>query len=121
MLARSGRLPTSGDFAYEIKWDGFCGSFNRRTAARAQPARLGHDAGSSSKSRVRAAPPRRIREDGAPCDCSKNVAIPDEGFLVKPHGDCSNHPDDDNNTDERTYEVANHFRAFCLVSRAPYG
>jgi bifunctional non-homologous end joining protein LigD len=23
MLARSGRLPTSGDFAYEVKWDGF--------------------------------------------------------------------------------------------------
>jgi hypothetical protein len=23
MLARSGRLPTSGDFAYELKWDGF--------------------------------------------------------------------------------------------------
>src|ERR1051325_9076453 len=25
MLARSGRLPTSGDYAYEIKWDGFRG------------------------------------------------------------------------------------------------
>jgi bifunctional non-homologous end joining protein LigD len=23
MLARSGRLPTSGDYAYELKWDGF--------------------------------------------------------------------------------------------------
>jgi bifunctional non-homologous end joining protein LigD len=23
MLARSGRLPTSGDHAYEVKWDGF--------------------------------------------------------------------------------------------------
>jgi ATP-dependent DNA ligase len=23
MLARSGRLPTRGDFAYEVKWDGF--------------------------------------------------------------------------------------------------
>jgi ATP-dependent DNA ligase len=23
MLARSGRLPTGGDFAYEVKWDGF--------------------------------------------------------------------------------------------------
>jgi ATP-dependent DNA ligase len=23
MHARSGRLPTSGDFAYEVKWDGF--------------------------------------------------------------------------------------------------
>jgi bifunctional non-homologous end joining protein LigD len=23
MLARSGRLPTPGDFAYEVKWDGF--------------------------------------------------------------------------------------------------
>jgi ATP-dependent DNA ligase len=23
MLARSGRLPTSGDFAHEVKWDGF--------------------------------------------------------------------------------------------------
>jgi hypothetical protein len=23
MLARSGTLPTSGDFAYELKWDGF--------------------------------------------------------------------------------------------------
>ena len=23
MLARSARLPTSGDFAYEVKWDGF--------------------------------------------------------------------------------------------------
>ena len=23
MLARSGRLPTNGDFAYEVKWDGF--------------------------------------------------------------------------------------------------
>src|SRR5262245_38937467 len=23
MLARSSRLPTSGDFAYEVKWDGF--------------------------------------------------------------------------------------------------
>src|SRR6266508_6437163 len=23
MLARSGRLPMSGDFAYEVKWDGF--------------------------------------------------------------------------------------------------
>jgi hypothetical protein len=23
MLARSGRLPTAGDFAYEVKWDGF--------------------------------------------------------------------------------------------------
>src|SRR3954466_7983775 len=23
MLARSGRLPTSGDYAYEVKWDGF--------------------------------------------------------------------------------------------------
>jgi bifunctional non-homologous end joining protein LigD len=22
MLARSGRLPTSGDYAYEVKWDG---------------------------------------------------------------------------------------------------
>lgn len=25
MLARSGRLPTGGDFAYEVKWDGFRG------------------------------------------------------------------------------------------------
>jgi ATP-dependent DNA ligase len=23
MLARSGRLPTSGSWAYEVKWDGF--------------------------------------------------------------------------------------------------
>ena len=23
MLARSGRLPTGGDYAYEVKWDGF--------------------------------------------------------------------------------------------------
>jgi ATP-dependent DNA ligase len=23
MLARSGRLPTSGDYTYELKWDGF--------------------------------------------------------------------------------------------------
>jgi ATP-dependent DNA ligase len=23
MLARSGRLPTGGDFAHEVKWDGF--------------------------------------------------------------------------------------------------
>jgi len=23
MLARSGRLPTSGDYSYELKWDGF--------------------------------------------------------------------------------------------------
>jgi hypothetical protein len=23
MLARSGRLPTSGDYLYEVKWDGF--------------------------------------------------------------------------------------------------
>jgi ATP-dependent DNA ligase len=23
MLARSGRLPTSGDYAYEVKWDCF--------------------------------------------------------------------------------------------------
>jgi ATP-dependent DNA ligase len=23
MLARSGRLPTNGDYAYEVKWDGF--------------------------------------------------------------------------------------------------
>ena len=23
MLARAARLPTSGDFAYEVKWDGF--------------------------------------------------------------------------------------------------
>jgi ATP-dependent DNA ligase len=23
MLARSGRLPTSGNFAYEVRWDGF--------------------------------------------------------------------------------------------------
>jgi hypothetical protein len=23
MLARSGLLPTSGDYAYELKWDGF--------------------------------------------------------------------------------------------------
>jgi bifunctional non-homologous end joining protein LigD len=23
MLARSGRLPTSGDYAFEVKWDGF--------------------------------------------------------------------------------------------------
>jgi bifunctional non-homologous end joining protein LigD len=23
MLARSGRLPTSGNYAYEVKWDGF--------------------------------------------------------------------------------------------------
>jgi ATP-dependent DNA ligase len=23
MLARSGQLPTSGDYAYEVKWDGF--------------------------------------------------------------------------------------------------
>lgn len=23
MLGRSGRLPTSGDYAYEVKWDGF--------------------------------------------------------------------------------------------------
>jgi len=23
MLARSGQLPTSGDYAYELKWDGF--------------------------------------------------------------------------------------------------
>jgi ATP-dependent DNA ligase len=23
MLARSGRLPMSGDYAYEVKWDGF--------------------------------------------------------------------------------------------------
>jgi ATP-dependent DNA ligase len=23
MLARSGRLPTSGDYTYEVKWDGF--------------------------------------------------------------------------------------------------
>ena len=23
MLARSGRLPTSGDYVYEVKWDGF--------------------------------------------------------------------------------------------------
>ena len=23
MLARSGRLPVSGDYAYEVKWDGF--------------------------------------------------------------------------------------------------
>jgi ATP-dependent DNA ligase len=23
MLARSGALPTSGDYAYELKWDGF--------------------------------------------------------------------------------------------------
>jgi ATP-dependent DNA ligase len=23
MLARSGRLPTGGEFAYEVKWDGF--------------------------------------------------------------------------------------------------
>ena len=23
MLAPSGRLPTSGDYAYEVKWDGF--------------------------------------------------------------------------------------------------
>jgi hypothetical protein len=23
MLARSGPLPTSGDYAYEVKWDGF--------------------------------------------------------------------------------------------------
>jgi bifunctional non-homologous end joining protein LigD len=23
MLARSGRLPTSGDYVYEVRWDGF--------------------------------------------------------------------------------------------------
>jgi ATP-dependent DNA ligase len=23
MLARSGRLPASGDYGYEVKWDGF--------------------------------------------------------------------------------------------------
>jgi ATP-dependent DNA ligase len=23
MLAKSGKLPTRGDFAYEVKWDGF--------------------------------------------------------------------------------------------------
>jgi ATP-dependent DNA ligase len=23
MLARSGQLPTGGDYAYELKWDGF--------------------------------------------------------------------------------------------------
>jgi hypothetical protein len=23
MLARSGRLPSSGDYSYEVKWDGF--------------------------------------------------------------------------------------------------
>jgi ATP-dependent DNA ligase len=35
MLARSGRLPTSGDYAHEVKWDGF-----RELARPRRPGRL---------------------------------------------------------------------------------
>ena len=49
MLARSGRLPTGGDYAYELKWDGFRAIFStegslrvrsRRGRARRAAARL---------------------------------------------------------------------------------
>jgi ATP-dependent DNA ligase len=44
MLARSGRLPTSGDFAYEVKWDGLRAIVSTEgPAACSQPSRLGHD------------------------------------------------------------------------------
>jgi ATP-dependent DNA ligase len=43
MLTRSGRLPASGDYAYELKWDGFRaivsteGSLRVRSRRRQQP------------------------------------------------------------------------------------
>jgi ATP-dependent DNA ligase len=35
MLARSGRLPASGDYAYEVKWDGFRAIVSTEVAAAA--------------------------------------------------------------------------------------
>jgi len=37
MLARSGPLPTRGDFAYEVKWDEFRAIVSTRDAAGAEP------------------------------------------------------------------------------------
>src|SRR5215217_5753871 len=42
MLARSSTLP-SGDFAYEMKWDGFCAFASTGDASRFAAARLEHD------------------------------------------------------------------------------
>ena len=39
MLARSGRLPTSGDYAYEVKWDGFRGIVSTEGLLRARSRR----------------------------------------------------------------------------------
>jgi ATP-dependent DNA ligase len=40
MFARSGQLPTSGDYAYEVKWDGFRAVVSKERAHRgaSQPA-----------------------------------------------------------------------------------
>jgi len=43
MLARPGKLPIRGEWAYEVKWDGFRDRLDGGTAARPQPARLEHD------------------------------------------------------------------------------
>jgi hypothetical protein len=39
MLARSGRLPTSGDYSYEVEWDGF-----REIVATEAPLRIRYPA-----------------------------------------------------------------------------
>jgi len=39
MIARSGRLPTGGDYAYELKWDGF-----RAIVSTERPLRVARDA-----------------------------------------------------------------------------
>ena len=47
MLARSGRLPTSGDYAYEVKWGGFRAIVSTtldypRLSATSEKANAGH-------------------------------------------------------------------------------
>ena len=39
MLARSGRLPTNGDYAYELKWDGFRALLSTESRARLRSRR----------------------------------------------------------------------------------
>jgi ATP-dependent DNA ligase len=39
MLARSGRLPASGDYAYEVKWDGFRASVSTEGPLRVRSRR----------------------------------------------------------------------------------
>jgi hypothetical protein len=52
MLARSGALPTRGDWAFELKWDGFRGLLRTGGAFLcAKPARLGHDPADSGARR----------------------------------------------------------------------